>query len=186
MNMHSRSLGVFVPGNAVPNMPLATPFGATLATSPGMGDFVPAYFPIPQNPITGMSGLGQFMPACFPVPQNPVADAANIVPATTIGTGMGCAGGCTNGYGGGCGKCGGMGMGDVNSFVASLTGGDWSGAAMNSDFVTGVPNILLAGAVVWLVGSIIGDTKRTVARVRAVPSATKRKTSAAYRAALAA
>ena len=77
-------------------------------------------------------------------------------------------------------------MGDVNSFTNSLTSGDWTGAAMNSDFVSGIPNILLAGAVVWLVGSIIGDTKRVAARVRQAPGTVRRKSSAAYRAALAA
>lgn len=39
----------------------------------GLGEFVPAYFPIPQNPINaGMRGMGDFAPACFPVPQNPI------------------------------------------------------------------------------------------------------------------
>jgi hypothetical protein len=149
-----------------------------------MGDFVPAYFPIPQNPITGLSGLGQFMPACFPVPQNPVADAANIVPATTIGTGMGCAGGCTNGYGG-------VGMGDVTSFLSSIGTGDYTGAAMNSDFVSGVPNVILILGTMWIIGSLIGDTKRAVGVARKAPEhAAKRVLAAkaakdAYKAALA-
>ena len=181
-----------MPGTSVPTRTLMTPFQALAElTSEGMGDFVPAQFPIPQNPISGLSGLGQFMPACFPVPQNPIADAANVVPATALGTGMGCSNCTGSTYGGGCNKgmgcssCG-NGMGDVNSFFSSVSAGDWTGAAMNSDFVSGVPNILLVGAVVWVVGSLIGDTKRVVARTRAFPGTAKRKTSAAYRAALAA
>jgi hypothetical protein len=37
----------------------------------GMGDFVGASFPLPQNPLA-LNGMGEFVPACFPLPQNPV------------------------------------------------------------------------------------------------------------------
>ena len=114
MNTHSRSLGVFVPGTATAQLYLQNPFSA----QQGMGDFVPASFPVPQNPIAdGNGGLGQFMDACFPVPQNPIADAANIIPASAAhGTGMGCAS---------CGGTCGSGMGDVATFVSNISAGDW-------------------------------------------------------------
>lgn len=51
----------------------------------GVGDIVPAMFPIPQNPVTiawnayeaakassGVSGLGDFVPAFISIPVNPV------------------------------------------------------------------------------------------------------------------
>lgn len=206
MNMHSRSLGVVTPGRATAPLYLQTPFqgmgqwgwdldegnmvsgiwggaggwrrthGIPLS---GIGDFVPSKFPVPFNPISGMNGLGMgaFVPACFPIPQNPIADAAHVIPAKSLNTGIGCAS-----CGGGCGG----GMGDVNSFTASLTSGDWTSAAMNSDFVSGIPNILLLLGGIWFVGSVIGDTKRVAARVRQAPGTAKRKASAAYRAALAA
>ncbi len=54
----------------------------------GVGDIVPAMFPIPQNPVTiawnayeaaqkkGVSGLGAFVPALFAEPENPIRRGA--------------------------------------------------------------------------------------------------------------
>jgi len=192
MNMNNRALGVFIPGQAVPNLTLNTPWSGMSGLG-DLRDFVPALFPIPQNPISAAGGgMGQFMPACFPVPQNPIADAANIIPASAAhGVGMGSLG-CGAACGGTCGRQmnigppGSSGMGDVSSFMASLTSGDWTGAAMNSDFITGIPNVVVILGTVWIVGSLIGDTKRVAGRVRQAPQTAKRKASAAYRAALAA
>ncbi len=73
----------------------------------GMGEFVPARFPIPQNPVAvGMNGMGEFVPACFPIPQNPVGMSG-------LGS---CGGGC------GCGgKCG-VGMEGLAGVVEDITG----------------------------------------------------------------
>lgn len=64
----------------------------------GLRDFVPAYFPVPQNPILianwdpasipGLGMLRDFVPAFFPEPHNPISGMS----------GCGC--------GGGCGRCG--------------------------------------------------------------------------------
>lgn len=174
MNLNNRALGVFIPGQAVPTRQLMTPFG--------MGDFAPASFPVPFNPIYNApatslrGGMGYFMDACFPVPQNPIADAANVIPATAIGgAGMGCVG-----CGGGCARGGGM--GDAGGFFTSLFGGDFSGAAMNNDFVSGVPNIVIVAGVAYFVLSLIGDTKRGTARVRGLPGTVRKHKAAATRA----
>lgn len=191
MNMNNRALGVFIPGQATPSLPLNTPWTGTL------GDFVPAFFPIPQSPVSSAGGgMGYFVDACFPVPQNPIADAANIIPASAAhGVGMGSLG-CGTHCGGTCGRQlnvgppgSSNGMGDVSTFMTSLLAGDFTGAAMNSDFITGIPNVLVIGGTLYLVLSLIGDTKRGAARARQIPEAARRKktaATAAYRAALAA
>jgi hypothetical protein len=65
-----------------------------------LGDFVPANFAVPQNPVMVMkpNGLGEFVPGWFVVPQNPLRGL----------NGMGC------GCGGGCGHCGGLGQVDLS------------------------------------------------------------------------
>ena len=180
MNTHSRSLGVFVPGTATAQLYLQNPFSA----QQGMGDFVPASFPVPQNPIAdGNGGLGQFMDACFPVPQNPIADAANIIPASAAhGTGMGCAS---------CGGSCGSGMGDVATFVSNISAGDWQGVLTGDDLWSGIPNIVVVLGGTWLITSIIGDLFRTGRAIKKAPehitkrAAAAKKAKAAYAAALA-
>ena len=75
----------------------------------GIGDFVPGWFAVPQNPVVmKKTGMGDFVPGYFAVPQTPVG-------AKRPGmSGLGCGSDC------GCGPCrSGNGMGQVD---LSLTG----------------------------------------------------------------
>jgi hypothetical protein len=205
MNLHNTSLGVFVPGRASTRS-LRTPFNEQR----GVGDFVPASFPIPQTPITlgdfvggsfpvpfnpiapsvASAGMGYFMDACFPVPQNPIADAAHVVPATAInGRGMGRIG-CTS-CGGTCGaqlntravRPGGSGMGDVSTFVSEVTTGDWGDALMGQDLWSGIPNVVVVLGGTWIIASLIGDlfrVKRGVKTTYQVAKETKKQVKAAH------
>ena len=58
------------------------------------------------------------------------------------------------------------GMGDVGTFITSLTSGDFTGALTGNNFFSGVPNwfALIGGA--WVISSIVGDTKRVSKRVK--------------------
>lgn len=72
--------------------------------APGLGDLLPGFFVVPQNPIqpvTYTPRIGEIMPGSFSVPQNPLKDyvTGNV---RLIGTGNGVSG-C--GCGGGCGSC---------------------------------------------------------------------------------
>ena len=48
--------------------------------APGLGDLLPGFFVVPQNPITDTQGttyvprIGDILPGSFPVPQNPIKD----------------------------------------------------------------------------------------------------------------
>lgn len=91
----------------------------------GVGDFVNAAFPEPNNPIwrpnwdpNAVDGMGDFVRAYFPEPQNPI--------------GMGCACGCG-------GECG-MGAIPVPSFAAS-----WP-APLNDSWA-GLPVVYWIGGV---------------------------------------
>ena len=88
----------------------------------GVGDFVPASFPIPQNPLArALAGqMGDLVPGYFPVPQNPLK--------RTLGqcgiNGCGC--GNMNGHM----ICpGNEGMGDIGtsitSFMSQVASGGW-------------------------------------------------------------
>jgi hypothetical protein len=107
----------------------------------GVGDFVPGWFSVPQNPVGGLSG---FASAVFTVPQNPVGlgdfapVSAMYVPAIQnsvladararglAGVGCLCGGrgvGCGSNTKCGCNGHGGRGMGslDTSSFTAFLS-----------------------------------------------------------------
>jgi len=49
-----------------------------------------------------------------------------------------------------------------------------STAATGTDFINGVPNIVVVGIAAYLVFSLIGDTKRGANRVRSVAGAVPR------------
>lgn len=126
--------------------------------APGLGELLPGFFVVPQNPVTDavryIPNLGDIMPGAFVVPQNPVVDRAtgNVVP---IGTSKGMGGGCGCGCGGhgGCGVAKlnhqPIGMGDLSSdwarFQSDITGGSVMTALQ--DTVFGVP--------VWAYGAML-------------------------------
>ncbi len=95
MRVHSTQLAEFVPGWwSVPQNPITGGMGS-------LADFVPGAFAVPQTPIA-LSGLSEFVGGKFVVPQNPVLDAAGL---------SGCGGSC------GCGgKC--RGMGDISTTIS--------------------------------------------------------------------
>ena len=141
--------------------------------APGLGELMPGWFVVPQNPITDTGGvtytpgIGDILPGCFAVPQNPIKDAVtgSVVPlATSPGAGGGMVngqpvtpaslsgrGGC--GCGGGCGGGCAGGMGDITSEWAILTGDLSAGNLMNvaQDTLFSVPVWAIAGVVALVV-----------------------------------
>lgn len=141
--------------------------------SPGLGDLLPGWFVVPQNPIRADSTvlvpsvqatvpgqiarrphMGEFLPATFAVPQNPIIKNLN--------TGMG-------GLACGCGtpSCDGAGnfYGMSGFDVSSVT--DW---AQKTSPVGGLPNWALFGgaaALAWLVLMPGGSEYRTQKRALA-------------------
>ena len=89
--------------------------------APGVGDLLPGWFVVPQNPIkpvTMQQNMGDFLPAQFAVPQNPINNNA-ILKTLAVGVNtaaMGCAS-CQyraanlNGMGG-------LGLGDLGYFTS--------------------------------------------------------------------
>ena len=80
--------------------------------APGMGELMPGFFVVPQNPITmAQTGMGYFarmgelLPASFSVPQNPIVNnfATGMQGMGTLGCGgnKGCAAGFTGALSGG-------------------------------------------------------------------------------------
>lgn len=140
--------------------------------SPGLGDLLPGWFVVPQNPIRpdstvmvpsvqatmpGQIGrrphMGEFLPATFSVPQNPIVK--------NLASGMG-------GLACGCGtpSCGAPNSYGMSGFdVSSVT--DW---AKENSPIGGIPNWALYGgaaALAWLVfmpgGSEYRGEKRALA-----------------------
>ena len=122
--------------------------------APGLGDLLPGYFVVPQNPITARDygvtvnpGIGDILPAAFSVPENPILNYTRGKVKPLGQSGCGC--------GGSCGHCGegtinGMGVGDLstdwNNFQSTISQGNITGAAQATFF--GVPVwVLLAAAV---------------------------------------
>jgi hypothetical protein len=88
----------------------------------GTGEFVHAYFPVPQNPVvmpTGSDfGMGEFVHAHYALPQNPIADAYGLSGCRGVGcAGVGCGMGCS--CGGSCSK----GMGGIGSDFDAMFAG---------------------------------------------------------------
>lgn len=98
--------------------------------APGLGDLLPGFFVVPQNPITGRAaptayipGVGDIMPGSFPVPQNPVKDYAmgqTKMIGQQSGTGYG-----VHGIGSGTPDT-------INSSMAGLSGACGCGGGCNS------------------------------------------------------
>jgi len=127
--------------------------------APGLGDLLPGWFAVPQNPVEGgvsyTPGIGDILPAVYVVPQNPLKDytAGRVAligqqsntPGQLNGQKVGgCGCGC-----GGSGACGGHGgMGDISTdfsqFTTDLTSGNFSQALQ--DPILGVPSSM------WMVG----------------------------------
>jgi hypothetical protein len=137
-----------------------------------LGEFVPAHWTVPQNPISG--GMGEFVPGSFTVPQNPIADA----------------------FSSGLSGCGCRGMGDTTSSSLSLN--DISNAIMSplstistsfglgdSTWISPIPNVVVLAAGAYLAISLFGDTKRAV-RAGKKRAAASRAGYAAYKRELAA
>src|SRR5579863_8168943 len=91
--------------------------------APGLGDLLPGFYVVPQNPlkqsapVTYTPGIGDLVEGSavnFVVPQNPLKSyiSGKVRP---LGTGMGACG-CGCGGSGGCGgQLNGVGMGDLTS-----------------------------------------------------------------------
>ena len=93
--------------------------------APGLGEMLPGFFVVPQNPIKaagGMGGIryqphvGELMPASFTVPQNPIVK--------NIRTGMG--GLATGRFMGFTGGMSGLGEFDLSSITENFKPGEWS------------------------------------------------------------
>ena len=88
-----------------------------------VGDFVPGWFALPQNPVCGM---GDFVSGTFTLPQNPIRDAMGMgfvsasfaLPENVVGMGD-----CGCGCGGSC-----NGMGDIDLSFDGTGIGDSLGA----------------------------------------------------------
>lgn len=114
--------------------------------APGLGDMMPGWYAVPQNPITSggtapqpvtvKSSIGDILRGQYAVPQNPIVSqvTGNVRPLAT-GMGMGCACGQLNGQP--------VGMGDFTT--------DWS--KVSTDFSAGnystVLQDTLLGIPVW-------------------------------------
>jgi hypothetical protein len=111
--------------------------------APGLGDLMPGWFAVPQDPITAARegvtytpGIGDILPGAFVVPQNPIKDFVS-GQVKMIGQGQGKGygnvqpqnahphsnGGC--GCGGSCGGCSGSsqpsgGMGQISTDLANM------------------------------------------------------------------
>lgn len=121
--------------------------------APGLGDLLPGFFVVPQNPIQPVKyirGIAEILPGSFPVPQNPVKDFTR-GQTKLIGQGVsgcGCGGSC-----GGCnGQINGVGVGDLStdwgSFQTAISSGDYMGALKSTFF--GIPVWAVGGALVLL------------------------------------
>jgi hypothetical protein len=142
--------------------------------APGLGELMPGWFAVPQNPIdfakNGVSytpGIGDILPASFVVPQNPIMDYVNGnvkligqgsgAPkggnvGTAKGSGMGCGcGGTCGGCGGGSGHNHGTGMGDISTdfsnMVTDITTGNFT--QFGTDFLTLIQEPTIAGIPLW-------------------------------------
>lgn len=135
--------------------------------APGLGEMMPGWFAVPQNPIKDRSGvsyvpsIGEILPGAFVVPQNPIKDytsgqvkligqrgggAAGQINGQPVGV-SGIGGGC--GCGGGCG--GGSGMGDISTEWTQL-----STDLSNGNIMTALTTDTLFGLPVWGYVAVLG------------------------------
>lgn len=121
--------------------------------APGLGDLLPGFFVVPQNPIkdatTYVPRIGEILPGSYPVPQNPIKDYMQGrihqigrepgTPGMINGKLSGC------GCGGTCGGCGGLGSvgDDFTKIKDDISAGNIG--QVFQDTVFGVP--------VWAIGA---------------------------------
>lgn len=151
--------------------------------APGLGDLLPGFFVVPQNPITDANGvtyvprIGEILPGSYAVPQNPIKDymsgRLNLigrepgVPGMVNGKLSGC------GCGGTCGGCGGLGdiSTDMAKISADFSAGNYS--QIFQDSIVGIPVWAIAGglALLFFMGgekhSYYGRTRRASKAARA-------------------
>lgn len=120
--------------------------------APGLGDLLPGFYVVPQNPIkeavTYVPRIGEILPGSFPVPQNPIKDYMS-GRLNLIGREPGVQGtvngvsGC--GCGGSCGGCGGLGdiSSDFSKIKSDASAGDFG--QVLQDTIAGIP--------VWAIGA---------------------------------
>jgi len=156
--------------------------------APGMGEILPGWFAVPQNPVdVGMSGvsytpgIGEILPGSFVVPQNPLKafTTGNVKLIGQTGGSGGGSGqlngvavsdcGCGCGGHGGCGSGGGMGQlslsnvgSEFTTFTTDLTAGNFT-QALTVDTLFGFPaGITLATAALaayFLLGPSTGPSR---------------------------
>ena len=126
--------------------------------APGLGDLLPGFYVVPQNPIkdatTYVPRIGEILPASYAVPQNPIKDYMS-GRLNLIGREPGVAGkvngklsGC--GCGGTCGGCGGLGdiSTDFSKISTDFTAGNFTQAIQDPIF--GIPLWAIAGGLALL------------------------------------
>lgn len=150
--------------------------------APGLGELMPGFYVVPQNPITmAQTGMGYFpkmgelLPGAFTVPQNPIV--SNFRSGMQgMGT-MGCAGGrdCSAGF---TGALAGMGLdiggSELEVDPTSLLPSQWSSSTMW---------IAIAGAFVLLLSfkPNTGEKKKELRRLRGAYESKAKEISGKYR-----
>lgn len=155
--------------------------------APGLGDLLPGFFVVPQNPMHGVNyvpRIGDILPGSFPVPQNPIKDymtgrlnliarepgvqgTINGKPATGVS-------GCSGGSCGCSGSCGGGLSGVSEDFAviqADITAGDYG--KVLTDSILGIPIWGIAAGLV-LVMFAGGEQHSYVGRGRRAARAASR------------
>lgn len=142
-----------------------------LHPAPGLGDLLPGFFAVPQNPmdlaqsgITRSQGIGDILPGSFVVPQNPIVNfttgRVGLIGQQTGGPGQlngKKVGGC--GCGGGCGGCGSShGMGQLTQVMSDLTAGNFTQALM-TDTIGGFPTYVWVGGGLVLLYLLAGPSQ---------------------------
>lgn len=144
--------------------------------APGLGDLLPGFFVVPQNPITSVNsgvtyvpGIGDVLPGSFVVPQNPIKSytSGKVVPIGTSPGISGCGGGC--GCSGDCGHSGQLNgvrtsgvsgiSEDWSKIQSDISGGNYM--AILQDTVFGVP--VWAGVAAVVAMFFIGGEKHSYA-----------------------
>ncbi len=157
--------------------------------APGLGDLMPGWYPVPQNPMTDgvayIPRIGEIMAGSYPVPQNPIRDYTK-GQVTLLGQQNGCGPGMINGQvanpdatgeglggcgcGGGCGGKG-NGMGDISSDFTKIQTDIAAGNYMDvlTDSVMGFPlwGFIALGAVFVMSGGSNSHVNRARRAARA-------------------
>ena len=138
--------------------------------APGLGDLLPGWYAVPQNPITRAAtgvkytpSIGDILPVTFVVPQNPIKDytagqvkmigqnGSSKPTGGNVGVGCACGGTC-----GGCGGQGGGGGGmgdistDLSAMMTDITTGNF--AQFGTDFLTLIQEPTVLGIPLWAAG----------------------------------